>query len=71
MGLVPKALLRLQRAVIVKAMPLRQHGASALQCATIAAEIERRLPLLTAECDIQTPSMQLAVYLVSFFTRAC
>jgi hypothetical protein len=49
MGLVPKTLLRLQRAVIIKAMPLRQHGASAVQCATIAAEIERRLPLLTAE----------------------
>lgn len=47
MGLVPKALLRLQRAVIVKAMPLRQHGASVVQCETIAAEIERRLPLLT------------------------
>ena len=47
--LVPQTLLRLQRAVIVKAMPLRQHGASSVQCATIAAEIERRLPLLTAE----------------------
>jgi hypothetical protein len=46
---VSTALLKLQRAVFVKAMPLRQHGATALQCQTVAAEIERRMPLLLAQ----------------------
>ena len=31
-GAISTALLRMQRAVFVKAMPLRQHGATALQC---------------------------------------